>query len=563
MAYGQFTDYSQTGPGVYQFGTTGGQPVTLSGPPAEDLKAKIDASNAAGQVAMNWGGPAAPNTGEQFARPKPPPSRLDAGGPGPVAPPPAQPPPPAAEPVPPARPKLQLEAQGKRGENILKDPVTGEVFIRTPARAGTKGGAQETGRSIKGGFDPNEDYIDQQLEANVDARMAEDTAYEGRMQSNAEAIGQLKADIDTKRMQAEEAAMEAAQVEQGVADKQRVYDEARERYKSTTIDTRRVQRDPLAHIGLILGTLGAHFPGAKQSIPNYAQQILNKRIDDDIRKQETELAVKKDAAGNALGDLQRQLGSRALAKDALRGIMLERSQSQIALEAERAKTPELQAQYMAWGAENQKRLSEQLEKYRQEAAGETTRTIKNVQATAGTRGGDRPLTLEERKKYADVQTAERKARGEGEAAGKPTPQAQKAQALEGEAAVQADRLEQYKDEESAPTPETKGIVKRAGRGAYDVVFGEGQSSRDFDTDRDRAMVQDVEDAKSFIKSARSVMRAQGALTDKESQMADKGLAPGATVGEVKRAMAGLRESLRKISQQKGGAAAQPSEAPQE
>jgi hypothetical protein len=290
-----------------------------------------------------------------------------------------------------------MMALNAQGDTVVETP-SGAIVINERPRTGTPGGTQPTTTTIKGGYEPDQDYLEAQNEANLQIRMGHDIAYEGTQKLLAQQAGELQARVDAQERQAKEQADQQAAIDRGVAEKQDAYDKASAEYKSARVDPGKLGSwagNPLGGIGLILGTIAANFPGAKHQIPNYAQQILNKRIDDDIRAQEAEIAVKKDAANNALGDLQRKLGSQELARTAMRGILLQQSQDRLSLLQTQAKSTEEAGNYQAWLGENEAALAKAKAQYLREAQGEVTRNMKYMPPTAGTGGGVRFATAEE------------------------------------------------------------------------------------------------------------------------------------------------------------------------
>jgi hypothetical protein len=408
--YGQFTDYTEDPdrPGAYQFSTANGPPLTFSGPPAEELKSRVDAikqAEAAGMLAKNdqptFGDINAGNVPpEPGGPPRPPPTATDAGGAAEALP----PPPPATELTPKQKADMESAKRASEESKARQEQMAAGV-IKVPGHAGSKGGFMPTSETRQGGFDEDPNYVNSMMEANVDVRLARQKAYESQQQLNAATQGQLQADHEAQIHAENEARQQAAQLEKGVAEKEAEYNRARDTYKSTKIDTKREARDPLNVIGQLLGVLGAHFPGAKRDIPNYAQQIVSQKIRDDIAAQETELNVKRESANNALGDLQRQLGSRDLAKASLSQLMHEEAQNKIQQAGQTAKTADDEALYQEWGAKNSQEIATWNDTRRREAEGMVTRSLKYNPPVAASAGGYRPATMAEQKSAAELEHA--------------------------------------------------------------------------------------------------------------------------------------------------------------
>lgn len=116
------------------------------------------------------------------------------------------------------------------------------------------------------------------------------------------------------------------------------YDEAREALKKRKIGPdqywakRGTVRNVLSVIGVMLGTLGASLSKS----PNYALQIVNKAIDDDLDAQAANLASERASLGEQRGllaDMRRTFGDEETARDAAKAFMFRATEAKVRQQA--------------------------------------------------------------------------------------------------------------------------------------------------------------------------------------------------------------------------------------
>lgn len=547
MAVGNIVGVEPLPNGGYNFVDKAGAKKTLFGPAADELVQRFKASEAltAPQpTAMNdgAGGTTASDLvvpaggfggfGGQVPQPK-----IATDVPTPV---PGAEGPPAALARPPEGAPQQpgpqaLYAGSKPGETILQNP-DGTVMVETRS-APTRGGLQEKSRTVKGGFDPSEGYIDATVGAFKEQQAGEELGAATAAQQAAEERGFLEEQQRqlVAQQQAQQAQMET--IKRGVADKQVAYDIAQSKYNNfSEIDQDRIWRKKgtgasiLAVIGASLGAFGS----ALTKTPNFALEIINSAIDRDIRAQEQEIAINREAAGNALADLQRQTGSLDLAKSALGALQTQRVQLQIQAMANKAKTPAAIAAFQKANGMLMQAYADKLEDYRQKATGEVTKSIVNVPGSAG--GVSRRLAT-----VAEAQALKTLHKSD---APKKDPGAVKE---ERELAIQSGRLDTYEDrlkrypEDAVPlTNENRSVFGRMYAGTRDAIAGSGSTLRGLD-DEERELVQDFNQVKTDLTGAIAKGAGTGTLSDGDRAAIEQGLAPGATVGMMRRAIAAARE----------------------
>jgi hypothetical protein len=429
--YGQFVGYEPANGGA-NFITRDGKKTFIIGDPAEQLKARIDAS--AGlqpKLASNAPTPG-PNSASYFPGLQ---SKLDAGALGTGIPPikpqgaPAVVPlaaptaaggtPTAPAGAPPPQGAAPAAGNGLQpvGLGVYKD-AQDNLYRMAPGSAPTKGGLQLRSQSQRGGFEPNQDYLDQLADQSIDEKLQ----------------AQDKADIETADTEQQrqlledqrrqiindtiEANQRAAEKEARVSALTAKRDKAAETYANAKVDPGRAfsgGRNILAGLFAGIGAMAA----TKTGSPNYALQVYQQKSADDIRAQEDEIAVKKDAADNALKDLTQELGSRELAKNTLESVHLKQFQNaaqRAALTTQDQKTKLFMEQ--AQSAASAK-LAEKMEQYRIQAGGEVDKQFLNVPGSAGSRGGPVMLSPSEAGNIAEtLQKLHNPAAGAG---GAPAP----------------------------------------------------------------------------------------------------------------------------------------------
>jgi hypothetical protein len=124
----------------------------------------------------------------------------------------------------------------------------------------------------------------------------------------------------------------------------------------------------------------------------------------------------------------------------------------------------------------------------------------------------------------------------------PTASPEKRQAMS--ALADAKNLESllgdYPDDYVPPTRENRNIVGRKVAGVLDSLGGAGTGDRATLNDYERRAAQDFASAQQTLGAVSSVLGGQGALSGPERDAFIAGMAPGATMGEVNRAVAMLR-----------------------
>lgn len=544
MAVGNLVDYEDLGNGAFNFVDKTGGKKTFFGPEAADLASRIDATKKLGPqpTAMNDGaggttaddlvatpggfggfGGQVPQTVTDVPTPVPgaegPPASIAAPG--------------QEQPAPAPRP---LYAGSKPGETIYQNP-DGTLFKETVS-APTRGGMQEKSRTVKGGFDPSQGYVDATIGAFKEQQVAEELGAATAAQQAAEERGFLEEQQRQLIVQQQQQQAQIETIKRGVAEKQVAYDIAQSKYNNfSEIDQDRIWRKKgtgasiLAVIGSALGAFGS----ALTKTPNFALEIVNGAIDRDIRAQEQEIAINREAAGNALADLQRQTGSLDLAKSALGALQTQRVQMQIQAMANKAKTPAAIAAFQKANGMLMQAYADKLEDYRQKATGEVTKSIVNVPGSAG--GVKRDLlTVQEAQGVKTLNKSD---------APKKDPAAVKE---ERELAVAAenvdfmeDRLKRYEEDDVPLLEQNRWIGGRARVAMQDFLLGGGSSARTMGQE-DRDLIQDYESVKNTIQGVMAKASGMGtAMSDSERAVVTQGLAPGATVGSVRRALAAARE----------------------
>jgi len=553
QSYGQFTSYQPLPvPGAYQFQTIGGKPITLTGAPAEGLKARLDALNAARPQPV-----AGPGSGEPLMSVAPEEANMSvAPAPAPVAPPP--PPPPVAAPAAPVEGPTQQAAnreapqrqadptlrqingklyewthtQGGKAQytRVLEDASgvrqydARDVFEERPATRGSKGGIMERSRTVQGGYP-----IDPELET---AR-----AENYQKLQEAEALGAQAASEDAaatrgffQQRQQEEAAQVAEEVqrqkeiETRVANLRSKYDTMQAAYQNSKVDQNRILKGEKGVIMGLAAGLGA-FGAALARTPNYALETINRMQDADIRQQEAERSIKGEGANNTLRDLEKELGSLDLAKTALRGLKTNAAKLQFEAIAANTADARIKANAQKVAALLEKQELDRKEQLNRDALGLVTRSFVNVPGSPGSPGG---ITRPERKEGPGLAEAP-----------KADPNAKKTEAeVKVDAAIASldsgiASLEKYDDDDKVWTPEGENFIKRAARETVNKIAGEGTYEAGVpEEERDKAAT--VAQAKNDALAAMSVLHQQGAMGLDEYKRQAEDMSRARTVGDVRR-----------------------------
>lgn len=611
MAYGNVLGYTPgPQPGTYSFQQADGRNVLLAGPPAESLKARLDASAGlagqrvagpgggapndaapvpsimAGSGALNDAPAAAPAPAMSIAPPSAPSPAMSVAPTAPPEPPAmsqigptnesaaSAPPPPAPAPVHVGpQPIIDPGTGINTGRVRLPDgriavPVAGTPAVtkeQLEAKAGQGVMVAHSGsESVTGGFAPDQDYLDRRHDLAIDKRLTidktADIEAENAVREKNLADQQFQ---DAAALKAEETAR-VAQVQAQVQKDLETKDRLQREYANAKVDPRRIfsgqggtARSVLAAIAAGLGAAGSGLQamGGHPGATNLGYQAVQTAIDRDVAAQEGEIKIKGEAAQNALSQYLRSGLSLGQAKTALRSAHLGWAAAQVAQNAAITKGSMVDVNRDAMHNQLLSALNDADEQYRVQSLGTATKTVAGQMqyAHGGSGGGYRVATPEEADKEID-----RTIKREGDVAGtaKTIGEIGKTGAAKSQGQANVDgaiattetslkRLANYKPDEVAPLPENRGAIPRAWNATKDFFGGAGTSARGMSA-HDSALIQDTEEARSEVRALNSVLGGQGALSDPERVQADKGMAPGATVGEIMRSLAMLRERANAI-----------------
>jgi hypothetical protein len=577
MAYGQLVDYSPHPeiPGAYNFTTVDGKQVLAGGAPAEELKARLDAAKSATTVAGDNAAPgfdarAAANDLVGRPGPGPAPTALASAAQAPPGPPQGG----GLKPlmVNGINTGYEQDASGRLLERVAGTKGTSKADIEKKATQGT---ALATGQSesTSGGFDPNQEYLDarranteQAKSIDEQGRNAELTADQaGRAVAGDQFVAQTAKLNEQQRL--------VNDVQAHVDQQQAVRDQALKEYTGTKIDPERVFAGGAGfarRLGAALASAAGAWGATVGHTQNFAQQTIDNMISRDIAAQERDLMTKKDASDNALADLTRRGMSLTQAKGTLEAIQNNWAQQQLQLAKGSSSDDAINAKYDGIIANRTQKQLDADEAYRQESLGKATKAVQSqiVYPQAGSAGGLRAVAPGKALGIAGT-TAGTEGTIAGTAktiegigkGGKATQGDQKAMGAIATADQALKSLSAYGDDAVAQIPENQDVASRAYHGAKDFVLGSGASARGM-SNQDRNLIQDTEAAKGYVKSLTSVLSGQGALSGPEAQVAERGLAPGATVGDLKRAVAILKSRAESLHSVGGGGDNTP-EAPKE
>ncbi len=445
MAYGQFSGYTPLEDGAYQFDTQQG-PMVLFGPEAQDLAARVDASNSMA----------------------PPPGL--AMGPDALAEAPTGTPTQATDAAPVRQGQTvrsgvttlvkdptelaKMEQQGReetaaqasapvplQGGSVF-DPASGQEMEYVPGTAGVSkeqlekkaGEGVKTPTSatdtVQGGFEPDQEFLQGMDESYSNQRINLELARDRQRQVSESARALYNEQLQTKAAELERAQNEEKVVREQLAKDEQIAAQAREEYGGAKIDPNRVYHGTagtIRRIGEALAAGFGAFGAALAKTPNFALEIINKNIDDDIAAQRQEIATKKDQANNAMADLQRRGLTLSQSEALTRSMQSEHIQGQLDLLKLDASDAETNAQIDATKAALTEQQLKFKEQYRQESMGTATRTLASQIAypRAGTAGGLRPVSVDKQldrdaKRLANAEAARKASGGAAPGEEKPT-----------------------------------------------------------------------------------------------------------------------------------------------
>jgi hypothetical protein len=418
--FGNIAGYEETPvPGQYKFTTKDGQSRMFAGPQAEELKKKLDESAAfvpQPTAGLSKAKPAtqadvqgifqrqnAATMADQQAQIQ------SLGNPAaPVAPAPAA----AAS---------QQPSATNAGLGLVQG-ADGILYEHDAGAAPTKGGWTDRSRTVRGGFDVDPNVIAEQEEFTTRDKAAAAYGQQGAEEEFAAKAAHDQRMAELLAEQQTQAQAEADETTRRVSDLYDKQQKAEKAYTSHKVDPGRSLsggRNWIAGIAAAFGAYGATLGRT----PNFALDIIQKNIDNDIRAQEIEGQKLGQAQDNALRNLERELGSKALARKALEGIQLQHARAEFEKEAAPGKDKQRQAQGLAMLNETDKRLAAWKQGYLEAARGEVTKNMVNVPGSAGRAPGLRPVKdqLGTAKKLQDLRQGEKElaepAQGEGGAEG--------------------------------------------------------------------------------------------------------------------------------------------------
>ncbi len=356
--YGQFTGYTPAPNGGYNFDLASGGQRQFTGPEAEALRGRIDAARSAAAQ------PSQVNT--LFS--------TKGGG------------------------QLGLKDGGNP-----QNPM--DWVVREGPRAATKGGMQARAMTSQGGYTVNEEFLDQMETSQVKLAAAQELGQKAAAEQAALKQGYFQEQKAQLAKEQAEAAKDQQIKQQRLGALQSKYDEAERKFLGFSDEQEAKANTTGEKVKTFVGALAAGLGALGASLartPNFAAEAVERHNEREMRRQEAELRIRKDAKDSLLGQLQQQTGSVELARTAGRAILSRQAAlgwEQLAQKEgdENKKTTMLAAAEM----QNQNYLKWR-EQYTRMAEGEVTRTFQYVPGSAGSRGGVRAPTLEEAQAAANL-----------------------------------------------------------------------------------------------------------------------------------------------------------------
>lgn len=295
-----------------------------------------------------------------------------------------------------AQPTPRL-SDGKGGYFV--DDGKGGWLHWTPPRAGSKGGLLEKTRTVSGGFETDPEYEQRKAQRAV-AEIGVGQEHANQQLALSEHLrAAAVAEMEAQQQAAEQQRLQIEYQNRRVAEAESRHAQALQRFESDSVKPEfSAIEQVIGALSAAAGAFGAGLTGGE----NFGLSLVKASVAERVRQEESELALKREEADNALAKLTRETGSLDLAKRSLEGILLKQSENKwrsiAALEQDinlRAKA-EKEALALA-GA-----YDDWLNGYRQAAGGEVTRNMQYVAPTAGSAGGFGLTTIEQAEKLAGL-----------------------------------------------------------------------------------------------------------------------------------------------------------------
>lgn len=559
--YGNLVDFSP-GPveGSYRFTDTAGKERIFAGPDAEKAAQALGKLKAQEQSQLTAAAPA-PAGDTRTDVPTPVPGAAGAGGSSglgidPVGTPGgfggqvpsdfSQPAPaaPAAAPAPSQGPPPSIAregaaapaAGGAAGATPRLSDGKGGFFVQeegggwmhwTPPRSGSKGGLLEKTRTVQGGYEADPEFEQRKAARTVaeigvgQQQAADQLALSQRLQE------QAAAEAKAQQQAAEQQRLEMDFGNRRVAEAEALHQRALQDYQSS--DTKPEFTTTEAIIGALVagfGTFGSGMAGTE----NFGLSLVRATVDERIRQEESELALKKETADNALSKLVKETGSVDLAKRSLEGILLKQSENKwrsiAALEGDIKLRAEAEKQALSLAGA----YDDWLNAYRQAAGGEVTRSLQYIAPTAGSRGGFQLPTIDEAKSLTGLAGAEAANTGaalgnvknarelERQGAGVPTDP--KAKELLGDlktVGAMKKALVRNASAGGAPwSPEAQNFLASGVRTVQDGLGGGNAYKNTWLDEEEKRRADEFNTAKNFLVSLGTQMSGAGAPSEGES-----------------------------------------------
>lgn len=424
MAYGNIQGYEPTAvPGAYQFVGKDGQKWTLTGPPAEDLKAKLDASatlqpQMAGKDVW-YDDPADPaqrpnETAADFTT-RAQTLKAQSVPAAPAAPKPAAPAQAAAPPRGPAASPGGPAGFKQVGPGIYQGP-DGRYYEYRAGSAGSKGGLvlrSETRQGVQ--------ELDPEFMAKLDANQAERESLLAEQQA-----AQLAQAEELRKHKEELAAIAANEQAEAVRKQQQIDQEVKDlqgRYDTAERDVANARVNPQGESNFfdtLAMAIGAAYSVLNKQ-PDTVNAIVQRRIDRQIAAQEHEINIKRETKNDLSRMLEATKGNRELARQALATAYTKKAAATFEARAQSTSNQELKASMGMAALQSQEQHMLRKKALGDAARGEVTQSYVNTPAVAASSGGLAPVKdqLGVRGKIVDQKLKEKElaepAKGGGEA----------------------------------------------------------------------------------------------------------------------------------------------------
>jgi hypothetical protein len=294
---------------------------------------------------------------------------------------------------------IRVAAPGSAGTSQKQLAKRAGQGVETPSRT-------ETQREYTPEGDP--DYLKNQADLSIDRRLLNQQIAERQSLAAAQETLAFGEQAAREQKRAEIEASVAARAAEESRRAEAEYDQARNEFRDKKVDPERLFRGPtgtIRKIAMAIAQAAGAYAATIGRTANFAQQIVQSRIEEDIAAQREDIRVRGLHVDNALANLTRKIGDQRAAEAVLRSAQGDYASALMRTRAAATKRQEVIDVAQKWDLDEQQRQLELRNKYLQERQGKIVEKVFGEFAypTSGSAPVDRPATLDEQSAYENLQ----------------------------------------------------------------------------------------------------------------------------------------------------------------